>query len=241
MPFSFLGGGKAVVAPPAGFTANFSATENPMSAGGIWVNGLTDAVNWNDCQTTGGNCIGSQDNLSPRYADDIAMLKASAFAPTAAQYVRAVQYIAAGYNASTVIGSHECELHLRQLLVGGATPTARSYECTLGITTTGNAPPLGVYAFVVRWEGPINSYTPLWDPHGGIGSYVNAPTFPVIGDTFYAEATAAGVITLKQNNIVLGTVTDTTWTSGQCGVGFWPVDGAVKTSMGWSAWSCGNL
>lgn len=225
------------LAAPTGFTANFGATENPMSAGGIWVNGLTDGLDWNDCQTVSSRCIGSMDNLNPRYADDIAMLKSSAFAANPGQSALAVHYLAAGYNASTVVGSHEHELHLRQTL---SAHLAKSYECSIGITTTANAP-LGVYAFVVRWEGLLNSYTPLWDPHGGIGSYVNTPTFPADGDTFYAEITASGVITLKQNGIVIGTVTDTTWAAGQMGVGFWPVDGADKTKAGWKSVTFRNL
>lgn len=228
--------------PVSGFTANFSATENPMSAGGIWVNGLTDGLDWNDCQTVSNRCIGSQDTLDPRYADDISQLKSSAFTANRAQWALATQYVAAGYNASTVIGSHECELHLLQAITAsGGVGNARSYECSIGITTTGNAPPLGVYCFVVRWEGPVSIYTALWDPHGGIGSYVNTPTFPQNGDRWYAQITNAGVITLEQNEIVIGTVTDTTFTDGQPGLGFWPVDGADKTKAGWSSWACGNL
>lgn len=204
-----------------------------MSAGGIWNTGFTTGLDWNDCQTTGGNCIGSQDTLSPRYADDLAQLKSSAFAASPGQWARATQFIVPGYTGNS--GSHECELHLYQEITPHG---ARSYECTIGINA---GAPDGVYVFVVLWPGAAGEFTTLYDPHGGVGSYINTPTFPVSGDRWYAQVTTSGVITLEQNEIVIGTVTDTTWTSGQPGLGFWPVDGAVKTSMGWSSWQCGNL
>lgn len=164
------------------------------------------------------------------------MLKTSAFALNPAQFAQATYFLSPGYTGGG--GSHECELYLRQNITAHS---STGYECSIGITTTANAPPNGVYAFIVRWEGAAGSFTTLYDPHGGVGSYVNTPTFPKTGDIWYAQITAANVISIFQNTLLIGSVTDTTWATGQAGLGFWPVDGATKTGAGWSAWQCGNL
>lgn len=212
------------------FSTTFSATENPISEGGIWLNGQTDGGDWHDCLTTSGRCVGAADNFASRYADDIACLKTSYRAFNAAQWAQATLYLSGGYTGGG--GSHECELLLRWALSSGV---ARGYEAAIGIR------PTGTYAFIVRWNGSLGDYTALWDPGGSLGSYTNTPTAMADGDVMRAEISAGGVISLRQNGILLGSVTDSTWTGGQPGMGFWPVDGATAGSMGWSDFSAGDL
>lgn len=212
------------------FSTTFSATENPISEGGIWLNGQTDGGDWHDCLTTSGRCVGAADNFVSRYADDICCLKTSYRAFSAAQWAQATLYVAGGYTGGG--GSHECELLLRWSISSGV---ARGYEAAIGIR------PAGTYAFIVRWNGSLGDYTALWDPGGSLGSYTNTPTAMADGDVMRAEISAGGVISLRQNGILLGSVTDSTWTGGQPGMGFWPVDGATAGSMGWSDFSAGDL
>lgn len=212
------------------FSTTFASTENPISEGGIWLNGETDGGDWHDCRTTGGNCVGAADNFGSRYADDIACLKTAYREFSPAQWAQGTVYRADGYSGGG--GSHEVELLLRWSISAGE---ARGYEASIGIR------PGGTYAFIVRWNGDLGDYTTLWDPDGSIGSYVNEPTPLADGDVIRAEIDADGLITLYQNELVLGSVTNTTWTSGQPGVGFWPVDGATAANMGWSNFSAGDL
>ena len=212
------------------FSTTFAATQNPISEGGIWLNGQTDGGDWHDCLTTSGRCVGAADNFASRYADDIACLKTSYRAFNAAQWAQATLYLSGGYTGGG--GSHECELLLRWALSSGV---ARGYEAAIGIR------PAGTYAFIVRWEGAAGSYTALWDPSASVGSYVNTPTAMANGDVMRAQITSGNVISLYQNGLLLGSVTDSTWASGQPGMGFWPVDGATAGSMGWSDFSAGDL
>lgn len=227
--FNAAGGGGS-----SSYSANFSTVENPLSEGGIWLNGAADGTDWNNCLVpTAGRVIGAVNITTPRYADDIAMLKTSFRTFAANQWAQGTLYVASGYTGGG--GSHECELYLRGAISANV---ARGYECSVGLA--GGAP----YAFIVRWEGPVGSYSTLWDPHGGVGSYDNTFATPADGDVYYAQIVGT-VITLKQNGVTIGhydTAGDgTKWSSGQPGLGFWPVDGADRTQAGWRAWSAGDL
>jgi hypothetical protein len=57
----------------------FPATENPISQGGQWVNGLADGLDWSNVQTIGngssGTAYGTVISGGPPYNDSIAMIK----------------------------------------------------------------------------------------------------------------------------------------------------------------------
>jgi hypothetical protein len=222
------------------FSTSFPSVENPISQGSSWLNGLADGLDWHDVKTVSTGAIGASDTfyLTSRVADDICQLKTSVHTFAAAQYAQGTIYKATSYTGNG--GSHECELLLRFSI---AANNAHGYECSIGQGTS------GTYAFIVRWNGSIANYTVLKDPGGGTGSYVNAPTTMANGDVMYASIDANGLITLKQNGTTLLTCTHTedvnaggsTWASGQPGLGFWPVDGAIKENQGWSAYSAGEL
>lgn len=207
--------------------------ENPVSETGKWVDGLKDGVNWHDQQVTVNGACGSKDDfgVSARYSDNLAHIAPTFRLYARKQWAQATWYRQVGYNPSP--GAHEMELLVLFNIVPG---TARGYEGSIGMDSSG-----GTYAFIARWNGAYGDFTALIDPGGGIGSYTNAPTTPVTGDVQYLEVTNTGVITLKQNGIVLVTATDTTWTYGAPGHGSWPVDGAVKDKACFSSFSCGQL
>ena len=83
-----------------------------------------------------------------RYDDDIASLNTSFLSFNANQYAQASVYRAKGYSPS---GSHEVELLLRFQICPN---NARGYEVLWGA---------GGFLAIVRWNGPLSSYTPLLD------------------------------------------------------------------------------
>lgn len=216
--------------PPTSYTTSFPSIENPLSNGGIFINGATNGTDWHDMQVTANGAVGSQDNFVSRYADDLAHLSSSYRTFGRSQYAQGTYWKSGSYAGGG--GSHEMELLLLFDITSG---NARGYELSIGMG------PSGVYAFIVRWNGTLSDYTALIDPGGGTGSYSNTPTLPVIGDVFKATVDASGVLSLYQNGTLIVTATDTTYTTGQPGLGAWPVDGATATSAGWSSWSADDL
>ena len=57
------------------YTTNFPATENPISQGGKWTNGLATGFDWGNVQTTGGAAYGTTISVGPPYNDSIATIK----------------------------------------------------------------------------------------------------------------------------------------------------------------------
>lgn len=214
------------------FITSFPLTENPMSQGSIWVQGAVDGTDWNNVKTTGGQAVGVADITSitspDRYRDDIAHLKKTFIDFADDQYVEGVVYIEPGY---VVTGSHEVELLLRFEITNG---NARGYEIIYGWTSFGGGQG---YMAVVRWEGGVGVYSPIYDP--GFGSFPP----PVNGDVIRAEVIGTNIYVYR-NTVLVQTVDisgSIVFTEGQPGVGFWPADGAQHDKMGWSDFEAGNV
>lgn len=223
-----LGLSSTVTPPPGTFTTNFPATENPISQGGIWVRGLTEGLDWTNPETTPGKCFATQSPTPSRYSDDIAILKSSFQAFNPNQYAQATAFKQAGYTGGG--GNHEIELELRFSINAN---NAHGYEILWGITG---------YLAVVRWNGAVGDYTPIYDP--GIGS---VPTYND-GDVLRAQI-VGNIITVAINgttvpnfaSIDVSSIGGTVWSTGQPGLGFWPVDGATTSAAGWKSYTAGNL
>jgi hypothetical protein len=229
---SVAGGGSAttncaIVSAGTSYSTNFALTENPLSEGGIWKVGKADGGQWNDPRTSTNRCYASTnaDTGSSRYADDVAHLKTSfkTFSPN--QFAQATVFRQAGYSPA---GGHEVELLLRFTISAN---DAHGYEILWGHSG---------YIAIVRWNGPLGSYTPLFDPGSG-----SIPP-PVEGDTLRAEI-VGNIISAYRNGSstpvarVDVSSAGTVYASGQPGVGFWPVDGSVAQNLGWKAFSAGDL
>jgi hypothetical protein len=207
--------------PPAGYSTSFPLAENPINEGGMWRNGAVFTGGaWNNVKTLAGKGAVGDIMMQPnnRYSDNIATLTTSF---TANQYAQGTVYRAAGYNGNG--GNHEIELLLRFNINGYA--DAKGYEVLWG---------LAGYIAIARWNGGIGQYTALYDP--GVGSIPP----PQDGDVLRAEI-SGNVIKVFRNGVQVATATDSTFTSGQPGVGFWPVDGADPNSLGWRNYSAGPL
>lgn len=198
------------------FSTTFSLTESPMSEGGVWTQGLATGLDWTNVDTNGADAIGTKDNGS-NFDDSIACL--SGFHPD--------------QSASTVIhkGSTtnimEVELLLRWQITSH---NARGYEINWAHD--------GAYMQIVRWEGALNSFTPLQN-FGPLAA-------PADGDTFYAQI-VGNLITVKVNGSTIGTWDITTgspanvWTTGNPGIGFYRTGGAAFSQYAYTSFTAVEL
>ena len=191
MHLVFLPGSRAIAAT---YTTNFPLTENPISEGGHWINGLTNGIDWADVATTPGKAFGTQTGIGPNYADSTALLTGS-WGPT--QTVQAVVYISA-VDSTTF---EEVELRLRSSL--------SAHSCT-GYEVVFSVKPGNPYCQIVRWNGPLGDFTLLDGRSVGVadGDVVKAT---IVGST----------ITCYINGAVIFGVTDSTYSSGSPGMGFY--------------------
>ena len=195
---SLLLWGAGAEAIAATYTTNFPLTENPISEGGHWINGLINGIDWADVATTPGRAFGTQTGIGPNFADSTALLTGS-WGPT--QTVQAVVYIASGDSTTF----EEVELRLRSSL--------SAHSCT-GYEVNFSVKPDNPYCQIVRWNGPLGDFTLLDARSVGV----------VNGDV--VKATAVGsTITCYINNTAIFSVNDTTYPSGNPGMGFYLQDG----------------
>jgi hypothetical protein len=195
-------------------STTFSASENPLSEGGRWINGRATGLDWNNVQSGSGHAYATA--INGGYDDSIAVL-ATAFPPN--QWAEGIVYRAAGYSPGT---NHEVELLLRFRITAHS---ARGYEVLWGQDGEIN---------IVRWNGPLGNYTPLGQSVGvNIGPAVN-------GDVLRAEIVGTQIKVYRNGSLVLS-ATDSTWSDGQPGIGFWLRSGATPSSYGWDAFSAGGM
>lgn len=219
--------------PPTGldFSTTFPATENPISQGSIWTNGNAVGVNWQNCQTTPGEAFATgfagSVGQGTEFDDDIAHLKTSFRTFANNQFAQGTVFRAGGYTPNT---SHEIELLLHFDITAN---NARGYEILWAID--------GICA-VVRWNGPLADST---NSNAGftVLSDNNAIGAPVDSDILRVEIIAGVIKVYKNSSLVVTAPSDTTWASGQPGIGFWPRSGGtvVLANYGWRAFSAGDL
>src|SRR5262245_29798940 len=107
---SLLLWGAGAEAIAATYTTNFPLTENPISEGGDWINGLTNGIDWADVATTPGKASGTQTGTGLGYADSTALLTGTWGADQTAQ---ATVYIT---SEDRTHDTEEVELRLRSSL-----------------------------------------------------------------------------------------------------------------------------
>jgi hypothetical protein len=198
------------------YSTNFSVAENPISEGGKWVNGKSIGLDWNDVQTVPGKAYGAHLIDGPRYADCIAHLNTSFEAD---QYAQGTVSRVPGYRNPS--DAHEIELLLRFRITANNT---RGYE-VLWAQDGGIA--------IVRWNGYLGDYTSLLEgPNIGVA---------VDGDVLRAEITGSVIKVYKNGSLVATGPSNSTWTDGQPGMGFWPLPGAILASYGWKNYQAGSM
>jgi len=219
------------------YSTTFGSAENPLSEGGKWVDGKAIGLKWNNPKTVGGQAVAAvlSGLGASRYDDSIGHLSKSFIDFGDNQFSRGTVYRAQGYTPPSG-SAHEIELLTRFEITANS---ARGYETMWGMSPGSSS--TGAYLAMVRWNGPLGDYTTIYDSTAGGGVLMPAP---VNGDVL--EVQIIGTVLKAYLNGVEktpngGVSTLGTWSEGQPGIGFWPVDSATPGNYGWSDWTCGSL
>lgn len=185
-----------LASPQGTYTTNFPATENPLSEGGRWIGGKLTGLDWADARSTPGFAFGTQSGASG-FNDSTAVLSGNWGPDQTAQAT--VHYL----NAQPATSSEEVELRLRTSVTAHK---ITGYEVNFQIN-----PGTGAYIQIVRWNGPLGSFTPLATANGyGLQN----------GDVVKASI-AGSTITVYLNGAQVLQTADSTYATGSPGMGFY--------------------
>lgn len=201
------------VSQAATYATNFSLTENPLSEGGVWRQGLTHGLQWTNVRSSGGIAFGTQ-NGAGSFDDSVACL--SGFA--ANHEAQGVVDISS--NGATF---QEIEILLRWSISANS---IRGYECNVAND--------GHYLTFTRWNGPLNSFLELTR---------TSVAQPVSGDILKARVVGTVLTAFWNGVLVLtyDTVNDSTkFSDGNPGVGFFR-SGGVATDYGFTSYSATDV
>lgn len=196
--FAINGLQTKMVIPPLTYYTTFGAAENPISEGGVWLNGELNGYDWTNCQITdSGVCAGDHLLTDPTYADSTAVLNKN-FGPD--QMVQGTLFL---NNVTQPDQYPEVEFRLRTSLGSGYIP---GYEIGYSVR------PAGAYIIIVLWSGGYGEWKYIVD------NYSISPLSS--GDVLKATITG-NVINVYINDTFMVGGTDDTYTTGSVGVGFY--------------------
>jgi chitodextrinase len=175
------------------YSTSFPVSEYPISEGGNWVNGGTTGIDWNDVRTANHVAFGPN---GYNYADSTALLTGT-WGPN--QTVSATTFITD--QRSSIYP--EIELRLRSSL---SPHVCTGYEINYSCMTNGN------YISVVRWNGALGDFTSL--------AGVSGPAYVLTSGCTLKASIIDNHITVYLNSAIVLSVDDSTWTSGNPGMGF---------------------
>ena len=193
------------------YKTNFDLTENPISEGGVW----RRASNvWTNVRTDNGMAFGTN-GIANTYDDSYALL--SGFGSD--QQAEAVAFRSPTLKSGI---THEIELLLR---FSDDANNVRGYECLFSYDG-------GVQ--IVRWNGALGNFTVL--PTSGAG---NLRRGLVSGDVI--KATIVGnVISAYINGVLRAQAIDSTFASGQPGIGFFTRPSGNSENFGMTSYTASS-
>jgi len=202
------------------YTTTFPVAENPISEGGRWINGKAVGLNWTNVSTLPGLAFGTQSGAGG-FNDSIAVLQGN-WGPD--QSVAATVY---RRYQQPVTADEEVELLLRFTI---APQVARGYEVLFSVGAFTNL------IAVVRWNGPLGNFTVL--------NTTQRQTPIANGDVVKATITG-NTIKVYVNNVFVMQVTDSTFASGNPGLGFFfqgngPLNGNTNTDFGFTSYTASS-
>jgi hypothetical protein len=206
---------RAQAAPNGSYSTSFPVTENPVSEGGVWINGKTTGLDWADVATTPGRAYGLQPGNSPNpYNDATAVLTGT--------WSHDQQASATVYVVSAPSPFAEVELRLRTS-ISAHSITGYEFNCSVV--------PSDGYMQIVRWNGPLGSFTLLDSRAGGCTQ----------GDVL--SATAVGTrLSIAKNGVTVFSVTDGTFSVGSPGVGvFLQNQTGINANYGFTQFAAANF
>jgi hypothetical protein len=207
--------GPSLLAAPARagthgpYSTNFSRVENPISEGGLWLNGQTDGLDWTNVRTTTGFAFGTEiggNRPDPQKYDDSTALLKGTWGPN--QTVQATVRSRNPNQDGKVW--EEVELRLRSAI---SPHSCTGYEVMFRCSKIPKA-----YCNIARWEGPLGKFTMLKEMGGaeyGVkdGDVVKAS---MIGKT----------LTVYINGVQKVQLSDDKFAHGNPGIGYF-LDGAT--------------
>jgi hypothetical protein len=202
-----------LLAIPAGaqYSTSFSATENPISQGGVWRNGAAQGTNWGNERTIPGQAFGTV--LSPGCGDSDPTACNDSTAVLTGTWIQnqTVTAVVHTVNQNPSL-FEEAEIRLNTTITAG---NITGYEFNFAMDpNTGSQ-----YCQIVRWNGPLGSFNVL---DSGTGPGVNN------GDTLSAT-NVNGVLKSFINGVLCATATDSTYTAGSPGMGFFDAEGTTAS------------
>ncbi len=191
------------------YATNFSRTENPISEGGVWLNGQTDGLDWTDVRTTPGFAFGSEiggkRSAPQKYDDSTALLKGT-WGPN--QTVQAtVRSVNPNQDGKVY---EEVELRLRSSI---SPHNCTGYEVMFRCTKIPQA-----YCNIARWEGPLGKFTMLKETNG---SQYGVKTGDVVKATMMEN-----ILTVYINGVQMIQISDDKFAGGNPGIGYY-LEGAT--------------
>lgn len=192
------------------YTTNFPLTENPISEAGMWVNGgQSPANNWTNVQTTPGLAFGTMPPSTGNDDDSTALLTGT-WGPT--QTITAVVHAVGSY-----ANGMEVEMRLRSAF---GTNSCTGYELDIAAG----------YIAIVRWNGPLNNFTVL--------AQNTSATWSLPGATVTGTISGS-TITIYVSGVQIVQATDSTYTTGNPGMGFFISSGgdSTKSDMGFTSYT----
>jgi len=218
------------------YATNFPFTENPISAGGIWVgggtagNGCNGRPCWGDMQSIAGQAYGVSEPT--KYGDPTAILTGT-WGPNQTALGRVVVLS----TQPTRGCCHEMELRLRTT-ISANNITGYEVYCSM---ISGNQ-----YCHIASWGGPNGSYVNLDECSGRVPAH-----YLKDGDTLKAVVTGINPvrITAYINSVQIMQVEDVgncrfsdgkkygPWNSGNPGIGQYDSMDSNFSSYGWASFS----
>ena len=186
------------------YTTNFSRSENPISEGGIWLNGHADGLDWTDVRTTPGFAFGTEiggHRPDPQKYDDSTALLKGTWGPN--QTVQATVRSVNPNQDGKVL--EEVELRLRSSI---SPHNCTGYEVMFRCSKIPKA-----YCNIARWEGPLGKFTMLKETQGSKYGVKD-------GDVVKASMIGT-ILTVYINGMQMIQISDDRFTSGSPGIGFY--------------------
>jgi hypothetical protein len=199
------------------YRTTFDLDEDPISEGGMWLNGRTDGIDWIDIISKDGEAFGAVSRMGvPERRAEQGNLAADAEAAPEGDYDDPTAVLTGTWGKDqhgkarvfsrnpTEDYFQEVQIRLRHTMTPGS---CTGYEVFFRCLKSDSA-----YAEIVRWDGKVGDWHSL---ARRVGSEYG------VGDGDVIEATIVGdVLTGFINGVEVISATDSTYASGAPGIGF---------------------
>jgi hypothetical protein len=203
--------------PVRSYTTRFTTDEDPISDGGLWINGKREGIDWADVVVKNGVAYGAATRMTEaeRRVEQGNLSEAAAAAPEGdyddPTAVLAGHWGRDQYVKGRVFSRHqtdryfqEVEIRLRSTI---APHVCTGYEVFFRCLKTADA-----YAEIVRWNGPVADFTSL--------AKLSGPGYGVQDGDLIEASVEGNILRGFINGIEVISATDDTFHTGSPGIGF---------------------